>query len=460
MTKKILSASFLLVILFTILLALSGWYFGASAQQTLKTYIEHNSKTGKRSLYLLELISYKKTVFGAKASIKVSSDIPLIAEKLGEIKLNARLLNGPLFVTKNGISTGRFRWFMRVDEASLSGAEKDSFRAIFADTPPYIIVRSDFEGNLHYSAKLPASFARIDMTGIYDLAKNEHNGKLKIKDFHYDFPPTQISAEALDIDYRLTEKHQAVADAAEESLSASTSTSTSTSSSALLSATKTIKASIPHLQLKLNGIKPISLALESNSKISLSAQQLNAFSKVTLKQLGKSDIPVEKANLSLLLKNLSSEGFLRFNQLQAELDNLRQQVQWSLQEKGEYPEGQDQIWQLYNRIDEDSERMPSILLNDLFNKDSLIQFRVEATNHADKSELRGELQSINSDTSAKYIKKGGDGLVTLLSILQGEARVKLKGDLYDYLQKNLPNFLVKSKSEFELLLKDSKLLMR
>ncbi|HIQ14398.1 MAG TPA: hypothetical protein EYH38_02345 [Leucothrix sp.] len=215
---------------------------------------------------------------------------------------------------------------------------------------------------------------------------------------------------------------------------------------------------------------------------------MNGYSKINLKMMGgkqQSDnkIPIDKASFSIFLKGLSSDGFLRYSELEAELDNLKQQAQWSLQENGEFPEGQDQIWQLYDEIDENIQRLPSIILNELFNKDSRIQLKAESLNSSGQSELIGELRRIDASTqmilknqnenplmqkaqirdriifksqNEKSLKKGGGGFNTLLSTLHGNARVKLDADLFLFLQ----NYSPIKQSEFKLMLKDSKLLMQ
>jgi len=464
--KKIFSAIFLLVILLFILWALSGWYFGASAEQVFKTYLQNNSEHSAKQTFRLELQDYRKTIFGAKARLKISSDIPVIAEKMGEIELVAKLLNGPVFITKNGISMGSFRWFIAVDESSFTEAEKENIRAIFPSLLPRLIIRTDFEKNVHYSStKFQTSFADMNIAGMFNSKTKNNSGKLHLQNFHYEFLLNQFFAEEININYHRLKRNTPA-----------------------YKPGNTI-VTIPKLQIKLKGLnKPVSLVLDATSSLSHTDGFLNGYSKINLKMMGgkqqnDNKIPIDKASFSIFLKGLSSDGFLRYSELEAELDNLKQQAQWSLQENGEFPEGQDQIWQLYDEIDENIQRLPSIILNELFNKDSRIQLKAESLNSSGQSELIGELRRIDASTqmilknqnenplmqkaqirdriifksqNEKSLKKGGGGFNTLLSTLHGNARVKLDADLFLFLQ----NYSPIKQSEFKLMLKDSKLLMQ
>jgi len=448
--KKFFSTIFLFILLLFILLAVSGWYFNTNAEKIFKVYLQKNSEVSSKQTFRLELVDYRKTVFGAKARLKISSDIPLIADKMGEIDLIAKLLNGPIFVTKSGISMGAFRWFVTVDESDLTDAKKEILKALFPDVFPRFIIRADLDENIHYKAKLHTNFAEIDVAGVVDLKAEKNIGKVLLENLHTEFLSNQISVKQISVNYQRQKR----------------------SNPAYKPGNTVI--SIPRLKIKSKDLNnPIEISLEATSSISEADGYLNGYSKINLKlidgkQQGDKVIPVDKASLSVMLKGLSSEGFLRYSELEAELDNLRQQAQWSLQENGEFPEGQDQIWQLYDQIDASSQRLPTIIFNELFNKDSLIQLKVESANASGQSSLVGMLTSLdvtNINEQAcegsiclkeQNVKKGGGGYKTLLSNLQGKAQVNLDSEFLIFLQ----NFSPIKQSEFKLILKDSKLLMQ
>jgi len=396
-------------------------------------------------------VLFRSTVFGAKAKIKISSDIPFISEKMGEVNLIAKLLNGPVFITKNGTSMGLSRWYVKVDQSELSDAKKELLKAIFPDALPRLIIRTDFEKNIHYEAKVHTRFAKIDVQGVF-YSKAENNiGKAQVADFHFEVNhspyQSQLLAKQVLIDYQRQKRSNPAYKPGK------------------------IEINIPKLVITSNGlIKPLKISVAANSSLRETDGYLNGFSKISMELLdGKQqegrDIPINKASLSIMLKGLSSESFLRYSEVMAELDNLKQQAQWSLQENGEFPEGQDQIWQLYHQIEESNQQLPSLVLNDLFNKNSEIQLTVETENTLDQSSLEGRFTSVSvtnatdvksSLNNEKNLKKGGGGYRMLLSNLEGQAQVHLDKKLFEFVQ----NFSSIRQSEFRLVLKDSKLLMQ
>jgi len=439
--KKILSAIFLLILLLIIMLALSGWYFGASAEKTLVGYLQKKPLITSKDIFNVELQDYRKTLFGAKAKLKISSDIPIIAEKIGEIDLIAKLLNGPVFVTKRGISTGVYRWFITVDKSKLTKSKKENLRAFFPNQLPHVIIRADFEKKVHYSSDFLSTFGQINLAGIFNLKQEKHHGTLKMQNFHYDFPPNQLTAKQVKLDYQ--------------------GQSSQVTTIAINTPNK-MAVEIPNLKIKLQHLKkPIELALKASSTIRQTNGYINGYANITTallnrKQQENKPLPIDKANISVMLRGISTQGFLKYKALEAELNNLKLQAQWSLQENGEFPEGQDQIWQLYNEIDEKAQHLPVIIFNELLNKESLIELKAVSYNSSGQSRLTGKLKSHIEEDAEKNVKKGGDDLNTLFSNLKGEAKVEIDSELFPFLQ----NFLPLSKSEFKLILKDSKLLMQ
>lgn len=453
--------AFLVVLLLTLLIftlfAVSGWYWGREAEKSFKSYLQNSSEISARKVFRLELQDYQKTLFGARARLKISSDIPSIAEKIGEIELIAKLLNGPVFITKRGVSTGVFRWFITVDKSRLTGESRENLRAIFPDLSPWFILRADFSKKLHYSSFLQTDIGNIKVVGIIDPATEDNKGKAFWENAFYKQSNYELIAEKVTINYQRQKRNTP----------AYTPGNT--------------QITIPMLKIRLNSVKePIELKLEAISSISQIDGFLNGYSKIKFEllneiQFPEKTIPIDKIDLSVMLKGISSQGFLRYSELQSELDNLNLQAQWSLQENGEFPEGQDQIWQLYNEIDENAQLLPTIIVDELLNKDSLIQFKAEAfnsqSNASEHSELAGILTSLDKELigsdqlsganlwmlqDQKSLKKGGGGLNTLLSNIQGNAQVNLESKLFLFLQ----NFSAIRQSEFKLILKDSKLLMR
>ncbi|RTZ65205.1 MAG: hypothetical protein DSZ29_04625, partial [Aquificaceae bacterium] len=64
--------------------------------------------------------------------------------------------------------------------------------------------------------------------------------------------------------------------------------------------------------------------------------------------------------------NLSVEGYQSFLQVEAQILNLKQQVQWTLEEGAETPEGQAHIWQLYEQLNNKRHSISKIMTQEVF----------------------------------------------------------------------------------------------
>jgi hypothetical protein len=192
--------------------------------------------------------------------------------------------------------------------------------------------------------------------------------------------------------------------------------------------------------------KPLALDIKLNSDISLNENALGGYLKAEIHNSNGYDFPVEKADISLQFNDLPADAFIAFSEANDTLDNLHQHAQWALEELGEVPEGQDQIWLLYDRIEESSNILPQILAKQLTeNDENVIQLKATTTYKGASSKLEGGVK-LNSDHSS---------INSWLSLLDGEAQVELD----KYLLKAVQKFLPITNTKFTLLLKDNKVLM-
>lgn len=445
-TKKLLSSAVMLIVVLLILWALAGWYFGATAEQSFKSYLQENTQIAGEKLLRAELLDYRKTLMGAKASLRVSSDMPFVSERMGEFNVNVKLLNGPLFISKSGFSIGSSRWVLQIDESSLTEEELENLKSFFPSSLPNATVKVDFEQQAHYSIKSKTSIADAVITGVFNLDTHNNRGAISLDNFQVEFSPNQfiekISAKKVNISYQ----HQKAITAAYKP--------------------GTTSVQIPSLRLKfkrLNGAFDLKTNIKSN--ISSKDSYLNGFIKADIKQNKSNNFPVDSAKLSVLFKGISADGFVAFSETRADFDNLKEQAGWVLEENGEFPEGQDQIWTLYDRIETASKQLPKILLKKMLNDDSLLQFKAETQTQAGPSTLNGQLkiisqeqenQSQSDSTVTKMIKSGGGVFHSLLSLLDGEAKVELDDSLFAMISKNSAI----KKQTFTLTFKDNKLLMK
>lgn len=416
--KKLLSSLVVLVALVFILWAAAALYLGSKSEQEFKSYLQKNAQVVGKKLFRAELLTYKKTLTGANATLLVSSDFPVISERVGDFEINAKLYNGPIFIRKSGVKFGSSRWLLSFpDNPNINQKLKE----FFPISLPIGVVRIDFEKKAHYWTKAKTSIAEAVITGNYDLQTENNRGAIALNDFRYGIVPSAISAESMNISYQ----HQ----------------------KAITANYKPGTASAQIANLKMNHkrlAKALLIDLKVNSNISYTDDELSGFIKADISNKQRGSYPFESAKISLLFNGLSSDGFVAYNEANAELENLNQQVDWVLEELGEVPEGQDQIWELQDRIKQATKALPQKLAD--LAEGSAVQVNISSQYKDEESQLKGQLNLEASESSTTK---------AWLSLLGGKAKVKLAESLHAVLKQKLPL----EKSNFTLQLKQKKLLM-
>lgn len=403
-------------------------YYGTKTEQEFKTLLQQRSQLIGKRLFRVELLSYKKTVSGAKAKLSISSDYPALSERMGELQMNVRLLNGPLFITRSGVSIGSSHWTLQVVDGGSEvtdgvGDNIPKHEVFFPRGLPSATVKVDFERKAHYVVKGETDFAQSLITGVFDLRTQNNRGAITMTKFNFGTLPNMVSADVVNISYQ----HQ----------------------KAITTRYKPGTASLQATPLKINYEaleEPLVLDVKMNSDLSLDENALNGFLKADIRQVRVKQFPIENAEISLSFKGLPADTFVTFSEANDELDNLHQQAQWALEELGEVPEGQDQIWSLYDRIEESSKTFPKLLAGQLSaNGENLIQLKAITYYKNMSSHLKGNIK-----LESKNVK-----LSSWLSLLDGEAQVELDQFLFEFIEKILPI----TRPKFKLFLKENKLLM-
>lgn len=418
--KKLLSSLFILAALLITVWGLAGWFLGEKAEQEFKAYLQQSAQLVGKKLFRAELLHYKKNLIGAKARLLISSDFPLLSERIGEFELDVKLLNGPVFFTKSGISVGSSHWVLSIAKNPLAEGETETLKEFSPDGFPTAIIRVDFEKKAHYQSELQTAFSNALITGIFDLETEDNRGAVTLNAFNYAVPPNGISAGAITFSYQ----HQ----------------------KAITTNYKPGTASLKISDLQINHKKlpkPLLVSLKANSNISFNDESLNGFIKAVISNKSADNYPFDTAEISLLFNGLSSNGFIAFNEANAELENLKQQVEWVLEEAGELPEGQDQIWALYDRIEQLTKKLPKTLA--ALGDNSQLQIKIASDYQGAKSYLNGKIKLTTDNPT----------ITSWLALLDGEAKVKLDNSLYGMLKQLLP---LKSR-DFTLQLKRNKVLM-
>jgi len=450
--KKLLSSFFILGLFFVMAWGVAAWYFGANAEVQLKTFLSEKEKIQGKRFFRFELLEYNKTLLGAKARLWVSSDSSFINQRIGGFELEARQINGPVFLNNSfplskmyiesenglgvdsnidpGVLLGTTSWRLSIDESTLEPSEAEYIHSIFPAGLPVATIRIDFENRAHYQLKLNTSFAEALISGVYNLDSADNQGKVLMSNIRYGVAPNVLTAEQALIRYQ----HQRGITPAYKP------------GTTRLSATNLI---LNHELLE----KPLNLNLSAKAEIQSNSQQvvtesdneigdlLNGLIELDLEQKSTEYLPVEIATLKLQFDNIPAQGFVVFSEARARQDNLRQQIQWTLEESAELPEGQDHIWELRDQLQTIQHQLPEQLAKVLFvSKDNQIQVSIKAGKNS---------VAINSPTGVstdekneqKSILKGSIGFsqkiekpTNLIGLLKGEAQVNLADDLYEFLK--------------------------
>ena len=456
--KHFFSSIFILTILLASFFSISNWYFSEMTRKMFETTVGQVFKSDKddENLFQLDIINYKKTILGAKAKLQLNSNLPLINaikneknEGLADIKLRARLLNGPLFITKKGIHSGSSRWLIDIDETALDKSQKEELYSIFSEQLPKLLIIIGMDQKARYSLDIQIPRSKIMLNGVYDIKNQSTKGTVKIGDFSVKLFSKHVTAEHLDINYQ----------AEHFSLEANQSDLISF----YFKDTALQIRDIPlKNQMMPTGTNSINLAL--SGKILNFSQYLNA--GLTIRIRPPTTLPIVKGDMNITLKNVLSKAIPKYFKALAESENIQQQLRWTLEENGEFPEGQDQIWQLNQQIEENKTQLRTILFEQLLNSKTEFAFNASVYSDTGESKLNGSLSRITSLTKLltqlqkKSIENRGGGLTTLFSVLQGEADVSLDDRLATSLKKSLRNFSLTNRSQFKLILKDNKLLMQ
>ena len=403
-----------LIVVFIILLLSLGRYLGIQSESAFRQYLYTHTEILGEKLIRIELLSYRKTLLGAKAQLRLSSDIPAVSERIGEVSIIAKLMNGPFFITKQGVSIGSSRWLFTIDEANSTESELANLRVIFPQQLPNIIVRTNFKHQAHYFSRLETSVAKLVLSGFYQFEtpeKSESNhGSIQIERLQLGVKPNTVSADTVSISYQ--QNGQAVSAGYKPGVTAVRSPS----------------VVIKHSYLK----DTLELSLVAKSDLAIEAGFLKGFVQVELKQLQtNTELPFESAKATLRFDGLSAEGMVALSESKADLDNLKQQVNWTLEDMGEYPEGRDELIEINDKIKSAHVTLNALLLNKMFSGENSV-FEVEVSSQQDEN--NSIMSLILATKRATKDKKPSDGTSNLASI-DGEITGSLSHEWQQYLSK-------------------------
>jgi hypothetical protein len=147
-------------------------YLSSANQNEFQSFIE--SEDGY--LFNTDLISYEKKLTGAKVRLSLNSDNIVISNYLNDLPLIIKIIKGPIFLDSNAVSIGKSRWQVKIDKSLLDDKQKKALDLLFPTVLPEVILRSDFDGNIHYRIHLSSIFADAELIGLVNPTNKPQQG--------------------------------------------------------------------------------------------------------------------------------------------------------------------------------------------------------------------------------------------------------------------------------------------
>ena len=447
--KKLLSIFVMICLTLLFAWAIMSWYLGVQAEKDFRHSLEIQTEKLGEKPFRFELLEFKKHFLGSSATVRVSSDIPLLHDWLGDFELKLKSLNGPLFITKKGVDVGVSRWFIRMDPESFSAESQENLRRIFPESLPTAVLIVGFDKESSFNSSFQTEWLDTKVNAIYNLSNFSYRGSFDITRLNYSASDIKLSADEGTISFQY---------ANDGGLKSNELIENSIKIPDNLTTNKSASIQIPQLTIDHQILSnPILSSLKGNSNISIKNSMIDAFINLSLIQLNQTSnqvvevLPIEELNITTHILGIQQSSYLQLMETKAELDNLMMQTQWELEENGEFPEGQDKIWQIQNQINTLKERYPFSFYQAVFSLErnagtKNIMFDMSSINKQGQSTLIGQLKpSVDPGESTRFT-----------DLLEAEAKVTLDDLLYNFISKRSAI----RKKQFSLSYKQNKLLMQ
>jgi hypothetical protein len=338
----------------------AGWYITKDAQQQLSAFLQENFQNNELNSIDAELLKYKTNLIGATASIKISSKIAFIDEQIGELFLKAKLYYGPVFIDDGKLRFGKVLWKISLDPLlaakHISESSQSQIGEIFKSSQPFLSLLIKFDNTLRYHSHirtLATASLRADhiiSDGILSADSLQNQMQIHATNLSLVASTGLLDIPRLDLDLNISKQKFMQ----QKHISYSTKPFKLSFSNMSGAATKRIFISdgnLAHINQFLSG------------KLQFKTQQ------------------TKELELGINLRDVSISGYQKLLQTEAQAFNLKQQIEWTLEENAETPEGQDHIWQLNNKIEQQRGQLTQIVAQKMLPKEtSLINLSLDIKN--------------------------------------------------------------------------------
>lgn len=444
--RKSISSLFMLIILLLSLWSISALLLGKNNQQNLHSLINENS-VNPDALFSYELINYSSSIFGGKAIVAVSANNDnafsnSVAGDLDAVLFDIDINNGPIIIHKTKPSLGNSAWIISLNDQNNFEYLKDKTELYKLKQWPSAYLVHTFDNSIEYSIPIESQFSDIIIKGIYDLKKAVNTGSIKSKNLHFNQNKYALKIDDLNLRYIL-QNHKSNNKDSEKKL--------------YLKAENT-----PFRYKHINMTKPLNVNLNYNGAVSFKNNKINSENTVEVDNIEPSSYPLDNAKYSFDVSDLHLQKFNDLSNHLSQIKNLQQQIQWVLEEQGELPEGQDQIWQLQDQISRYDKKLDNIIhsfstnedisdKNNENNRDSVFLFSGIHHYKNQQSKLKGSI-----DFARQGLPKEKTTELSLNNLTQVNAEVSLDDLHYEFISAQIPI----KKNQFKLIYKQNKLLMQ
>ena len=321
-----------------------SWYLSRASEQAFHNYVSELSNYSQDQFFEVSVEDYQETFVGAEALVTVNFAIPSLKALFGELKLNAKRLNGPVFINNEGIQFGAARWNLSINQTA-DKVVSNTIETLFGGETPAAIIRFGFSDKAYFTALAKHFYGS-------DFRANQLNveGEFDFGDRSYELSITSENTNILiaDSSLALPEMDIAVRRLAQKAgLDARAN-----------AAVVDLVANDAELRLSKQG-KKIPLDLSSRGSLWLINDTLSGDWQMLFKS--NPDETARQLRVDLQFREWIAEGFLAYWRQQAMIASLNEQAEWALEEGAETPEEQDFIMSLYG----DAERIKQSLSRDI-----------------------------------------------------------------------------------------------
>lgn len=323
------------------------WFVGKETESIVRAQIEQANQQSAGRGISQELVSYERSLLGAKAVTRLLVTEPIIAQWLNNAQFTHTIKHGPLLVSGGGV--GISHWESHLDTASLPEQAKAFVDKAFAGKEAMVVnTKVGFDKVMHTEMMLnpmdvnldagsALKFAGADLSA--DISVEEKSGPFTLKAgaFEVRDPNTTFTVPSIEADGK---------------------------AGPIAGGLETFNLKAPGISILAAGkTEPVKMdvAMQSTTTEQNGSLQGNGSFQVANIQ-GAPEVQVTQADLKVDYAGFKLEGLKDIQALQAKLQSLQERMQVD-EAATELPEGQKQQQQLAQEAQQITEDLLDVIMN-------------------------------------------------------------------------------------------------